>query len=150
MSVPHSGTTLSGVTRCYADADDFARCCPDVVIDAERLEAVLEAASRDVDGMTFNRIEAARDGAAVGFDALTPFQRELVKRAVCLHATFRAEYGEWIDSPLQSYGINGVSMGFGSGGSGSAPGVVERGGVKTSPRVLALLRQTGLCWLGIG
>ena len=146
------------VTRCYADADDFARFCPDTGIDAERLGAVLEDASREVDGMTFNRIPAARcrngtaaqgEADAVGFDALTPFQRELVKRAVCLHAAFRAEYGEWIDSPLESYGINGVSMGFGSGGSGSASGVVERGGVKTSSRVLALLRQTGLCFLGV-
>lgn len=137
------------VTRCYADADDFARFCPDAVIGAVRLGAVLEAASRDVDGLVFNRIGAARDGDAVGFDALTPFQRELVKLAVCLHAAFRAEYGEWLDSPLESYGINGVSMGFGSGGSGGAGGVVERGGVKTSPRVLALLRQTGLCFLGV-
>lgn len=138
------------VTRNYADTEDFARFCPNTVIDAERLDAVLEDASRDVDGMTFNRIPATRNGAAVGFDALTPFQRELVTRAVCLHAAFRAEYGEWIDSPLESYGINGVSMGFGSGGAGGASGVVERGGVKTSPRVLALLRQTGLCWLGVG
>lgn len=137
------------VTRCYADAEAFARFCPDAVIDAEQLGAVLEDASRDVDGLTFDRIGAARNGDAVGFDALTPFQRELVKRAVCLHAAFWVEYGEWLDSPLESYGINGVSMGFGSGGSGSTSGVVERGGVKTSPRVLALLRQTGLCFLGV-
>lgn len=144
------------VTRCYADAEAFARFCPDAVIDAERLEAALESASRDIDGLTFNRIAAARcksavpgEANAVGFDALTPFQRDLVTRAVCLHAAFRAEYGEWLDSPLESYGINGVSMGFSSGGSGSTSGVVERGGVKTSPRVLALLRQTGLCFLGV-
>ena len=144
MSAP-----LLSVTRCYADAEDFARFCPDTVIDAERLGTALEDASRDVDGLTFNRIGTARDGDAVGFDALTPFQRELVKRAVCRHAAFHAEYGEWLDSPLESYGINGVSIGFGSGGSGSASGVVERGGVKTSPRVLALLRMTGLCFLGV-
>lgn len=132
--------------RSYADAGDFARCCPDAAIDAEKLDAALEAASRDIDGLTFDRIVSAQNGDSVGFDALTPFQRELVKRAVCEHAVFRDAFGEWLDSPLASYGINGVSMSF---GEGVASGVVERGGVKTSPRVIALLRQTGLCYLGV-
>ena len=43
-----------------------------------------------------------------------------------------------LQSPLASYGINGVSMSFDSGKT------VTQGGVTTSHAVLAQLRQSGL------
>ena len=103
----------------------------------EEQDAALDAASRDIDGLTFDRI------VAVGFDRLTAFQQELVKRAVCEQAKFRSVYAELLASPFSSYSINGVAMQF------DGAGIVERGGVKAPAHVMSLLRQTGLTFLGV-
>lgn len=47
-------------------------------------------------------------------------------------------YGEELQSPLASYGINGVSMSFDSSRT------VAQGGIATSNAVMAQLRQSGL------
>ncbi len=89
-------------------------------------------AEDEVNDLCFGRI------AAIGFDRLTDFQRRRVQKAVCLHAVFLAQYADMLQSPLASYGINGVSMSFDSGKT------VTQGGVTTSHAVLAQLRQSGL------
>lgn len=89
-------------------------------------------AEDEVNDLCFGRI------AAIGFDRLTDFQRSRIKKAVCLHAVFLAQYADMLQSPLASYGINGVSMSFDSGKT------VTQGGVATSHAVLAQLRQSGL------
>ena len=89
-------------------------------------------AEDEVNDLCFGRI------AAIGFDRLTDFQRSRIKKAVCLHAVFLAQYADMLQSPLDSYGINGVSMSFDSGKT------VTQGGVTTSHAVLAQLRQSGL------
>lgn len=61
----------------YASSEDYAKYCPGGTVPPEEQDAALDAASRDIDGLTFDRIVAA------GFDRLTAFQQELVKRAVC-------------------------------------------------------------------
>ena len=121
----------------YADKDDFARFCKGEEIPEEELTARLEEAQRDIDGLTYNRINT------IGFEALTDFQKEQVKCAVCKQASFRYTYADFLEMPLSSYGINGVSMQFGGAG------IVERNGVQTSAYVMNVLRQTGLCYLGL-
>lgn len=121
----------------YVSGEDYAACFPAGSIPAERLTAALAAAEKDIDGLTYGRV------AARGFEGLTVFQRDLVKRAVCEQAEFRQTYAELLASPFSSYSINGVAMQWGGAG------VVERGGVKAPAHVLALLRQTGLAHLGL-
>lgn len=92
----------------------------------------LERASDEVDALCYGRIRKA------GFEQLTPFQQDKIKKATCYHAAFLYAYGEELQSPLASYGINGVSMSFDSSRT------VAQGGIATSNAVMAQLRQSGL------
>ena len=69
----------------YASSEDYAKYCPGGTVPPEEQDAALDAASRDIDGLTFDRIVAA------GFDRLTAFQQELVKRANSSRLGFVAE-----------------------------------------------------------
>ena len=100
----------------------------------EKLEAVLKDASRNIDTLTFNRIVAR------GFDRLTDFQKETVQEVVCKQADFLYLNADAIESIIDAYSINGVSMKFGSGFN-----VVMEGGLPVQRSVYALLEQTGLC-----
>lgn len=93
---------------------------------------LFELASDAVDALCYGRIRK------VGFDNLTTFQQEKVKKAVCLHVSFLSTYGDLLNSPLSSYGINGVSMSF------DTAKVVTQGGVTTNQAVMQQLRQSGL------
>ena len=108
----------------WADGDPYAL--------EPALEHSLCLASDAVDALCYGRIRK------VGFANLTEFQQEKVKKAVCLHAKFLLTYGDLLDSPLSSYGINGVSMSF------DASKVVTQGGVTTNQAVMQQLRQSGL------
>lgn len=121
----------------YAEIADFKKMYPDIGLDDKQIAAALEAASRDADGFTYNRIRA------VGIDQLSDFQKETVKAAVCEQAKFRIAYADMLESPLTSYSINGVSMQFGG------VNIISRGGVMTTVHVAGLLRQTGLCYTGL-
>ena len=92
----------------------------------------LERASDEVDALCYGRIRKT------DFGGLTPFQQEKIKKAGCHHAAFLHAYGEELQSPLASYGINGVSMSF----DGSR--AVTQGGITTNTAVMAQLRQSGL------
>ena len=118
----------------YATVDDLAKTAPGATADA----ALMERASDEVDALCFGRIRE------VGFQKLTPFQQEKVKKAVCHHAAFLTAYSDLVDSPLASYGINGVSMSFDSNR------VVRQGGVTTTDAVMLQLRQSGLASRLIG
>lgn len=98
----------------------------------EELEQALDQASDEIDILTYSRI------IGKGFDNLTPFQQERVKKAVCQHADFRFQYGAFLDVPFSGYGAGSISMSFGKEqGSGA-------GGIQTSSAVLNLLKATGL------
>lgn len=101
------------------------------------LDRLLAQAEADIDALTFCRIRV------LGFESLRPFQRERVERAVAMQADFRAQYGEQLENPLASYGINGVSMSWDSTKVCCVEGVYTRGDV------LALLEQTGLACRGL-
>ncbi|WP_040209869.1 hypothetical protein [Clostridium polynesiense] len=92
-------------------------------------ESLLERASDQIDSLTFNRING------VGFNSLTPFQQDKIKKAVCIQAEFIEQYGEYIDMPLSGYSVGDVSLSF----TGS---VIN--GVTTTKEVLGYLKQTGL------
>ena len=97
------------------------------------IEPMLERASDAIDALTFSRI------SAVGWDGLTEFQQEKVRRACCLQADFMADNADAIESAMSEYSINGVTMRFGN------PSLFEvRSGVPVANSAMALLRATGL------
>lgn len=101
------------------------------------IEKYLIQASRHIDALTFNRI------VAKGFENLTEFQQEIVKTVCFDMANFEYENEDLINSVLQSYSVNGVSMQFGESWS---IGVI--GGVAIRRDTYSLLMQTGLCYRG--
>ena len=112
----------------YANCNDYAQMDLEGTPDSSQFELASDA----VDALCYGRIRK------VGFRNLTAFQQEKVKKAVCLHVSFLSAYGDLLNSPLSSYGINGVSMSF------DASKVVTQGGVTTNQAVMQQLRQSGL------
>ena len=112
----------------YANFDDYVT----LELEGTPSPEQFRLASDAVDALCYGRIRK------VGFDNLTKFQQEKVKKAVCLHVAFLRAYGDLLNSPLSSYGINGVSMSF------DASKVVTQGGVTTNQAVMQQLRQSGL------
>lgn len=109
-----------------------------IISGGEASESDLSQAEYDVDTLTFNRIRAAG-----GISGLTDLQQELVKRAVSLQAGFRHDYGELLDNPICSYGINGVTMQW------DRSMLIQDGPVRTTSAVMSLLQQTGLTYRGL-
>lgn len=102
-------------------------------LDTEDLTKRLRVASQQVDMMTFNRIRGK------GFDNLTSFQQSVIKEVICQHVDFVYENQDMIDSVLQSYSINGVSMSFGQSWN-----IEVMNGVAMKRSTYELLKQTGL------
>lgn len=117
----------------YATKEDFLMMFPHSSIPQNEIMIYLEAASSDVDSMTFNRITAC------GFDNLTAFQKEKVRSAVCRQANFRNENPELFESAVQSYSINGVSVTY------DKSRIFNIGDTVTSPVIFSVIKQSGLC-----
>ncbi len=104
------------------------------MIPDDKLEKHLRQASRHVDSLTYNRIVGR------GFSDLTEFQQEIIQEVVCQQAEFEYENEDEINTILQSYSLNGVSVQFGQSWN-----VYTDKGVAMKRDVYALLSQTGLC-----
>lgn len=109
------------------------------IISKEKLTKALKAASRHIDTLTYNRI------VGKGFSNLTQFQQDIIMEVCCEQADFEYENADMIDSVIQSYGINGVSMTFGEGWN-----MVCMNGVAMKKDLYELLSQTGLCTARLG
>ena len=72
-----------------------------------------------------------------GFESLTEYQQEMIKKAVCHQAEFINNYGEYLSSPLNGFSIGDVSLSFGKENQGA-------GGVIADKKTLDYLAQTGL------
>lgn len=94
----------------------------------------LKKASRHIDALTYNRI------VGKGINALTPFQQEVIKEVTCELAEFESENKELIESVLQSYSINGVSMTFGNSWN-----IAVISGIAIKKDIYERLVTTGLC-----
>lgn len=121
----------------YVTQEDCVKLGEVELLEWPNAERLLEQASDQVDAACFGRIQR------IGFAKLTQFQQDKIKKAVCLHAAFLQSYGQALESPLESYGINGVSMSFAS------DRVVRQGGAVVSREVYSLLLQTGLAQRGV-
>ena len=99
------------------------------VLDESNSKQRLERASDQVDSLTFNRIRAK------GFDNLTEFQKDRIKKAVCIHAEFIEQYGDYINMPLNGFTAGSISVNFNA---------QKVNGITTTQEVLNYLNQTGL------
>lgn len=97
-------------------------------------EKKLRLASTHIDSLTYNRIIGR------GFHSLTEFQQYTIQEVVCQQAEFEYENADEIETILQSYSINGVSVQFGTSWN-----VFTNKGIAMKKDVYALLCQTGLC-----
>lgn len=95
----------------------------------EKLDSKLEKATDQINSLTYNRI------IGIGFDNLTPFQQDKIKKAICVHADFIDQYGSYIDMPLSSFSAGSVSVNFNA---------QKINGITTTQEVLNYLSQTGL------
>lgn len=113
----------------YVDSD-FYNEFSGVITD--KVDNKLDRASAQIDSLTFNRI------VGIGFNNLTEFQKDKVKKAVCMHADFIEMYGEFINTPFSGYSVGDVSLNFNTNTVKSLNGVI------TSNEVYNYLSQTGL------
>lgn len=108
------------------------------VIPAEDAMRFIHTASRHIDTLTFGRIRK------IGWEKLSEFQRDIIKESTALLARFEYENDDLINSIINSYSINGVSMTFGEGWN-----VKIKNGVAVSTDIFNLLSQTGLTTLNL-
>lgn len=92
---------------------------------------LLEEASDQVDRLTYGRIRAR------GFNNLTEYQQEMVKKAVCYQVDFINSYGDYLSTPLSGYSVGDVSLSFSQENQGA-------GGIMADKKALNYLSQTGL------
>lgn len=96
-------------------------------------EILIQQASEQIDTLTFQRIKY------ITFANLTNLQKDLIKAVCAGHIAFLSDYGDMLDSPLNSYSIAGVSMHW------SDTGTVRISGIVMQKRLYDMLLQTGLC-----
>lgn len=112
----------------YVDSDYYKNTYKGTVIPDDELDGKLELASNDINSLTFNRI------VGIGFDNLTSFQQDKVKKAVCLQADFIYQYADFMNLPVDSYTAGSTSVSFGK----------DSNGVRTPNTVMKYLGQTDL------
>lgn len=100
-------------------------------LDEKTATKLLEEASDQVDRLTYGRIRRK------GFENLTEYQQEMIKKAVCYQAEFINNYGDYLSSPLSGFSIGDVSLSFSKENQGP-------GGIIADKKALDSLAQTGL------
>lgn len=117
----------------YADKRYYLEEYKGKIVLTDKIDEKLEEASMHIDTLTYNRI------VAKGFENLTKFQQDIIKKVVCKLADFEYENEDLIKTALNSYSLNGVSMGFGQSWN-----VEIQNGVAIPKDYYCLLSQTGL------
>lgn len=99
----------------------------------EETEAIrlLEESSDDVDKLTYGRIRKK------GFNNLTEFQHDRIKKAICYHVEFIGKYGEYINMPITGFTAGDISMNFKKQNETAV-------GILADTRTIDYLSQTGL------
>ena len=105
---------------------------------AENADKYLRKTSRQLDILTFNRINESG-----GFDKLTAYQQDLIKEFIVQVADFIYENEDVLDNILAIYSINDVSMHFGSNWN-----LTIKDGVAVRTEDYKLLESTGLTYQG--
>lgn len=118
----------------YADAAYYKDVFGGSMIPTDDISKCLRTASHHIDSLTYNRIVGR------GIINLTEFQQDIVREVCCEMAEFEYDNADIIQSVLQSYSINGVSMSFGNSWN-----VKTISGIAIRANTYEKLSQTGLC-----
>ena len=111
----------------YVDTAYYKNTYKGTLIPDVQLDNKLELASDNIDSLTYNNI------TAVGFESLTSFQQDKVKKAVCYQADFIYQYGDYINLPVNSFSAGSISLNLGNGST-----------ISVRREVVHYLKQTGL------
>lgn len=103
------------------------------------LDKKLGEASNRIDLLTYNMIKRR------GIEKLTNYQKDVVKKCVCELADFYDTNSDMVNSALQAYSINGVSMSF-----GNTWNIAIKQGIAINRDTYMRLLSTGLCGRVIG
>lgn len=122
--------TAGGDATQYAANDYYLNNYKGDMEDGDELTRMLKRASDIIDRATFGRI------GKIGYDNLTEYQLNKLRRATCLEADYLHIYGGFIYSPVGSYSIGATSINLGSGTRGRPE--------ELTPEALHLLDDTGL------
>ena len=118
-----------------ADFSDYRNIIgEDDILETKEIEDNLELASVKIDEMTFGRING------VGFDNLTPFQRDCIRQATCYQTQYIAQNG-YDEEDVESYSVGKLSI-----SKGQSENTASRHHM--SPTAYALLRSSGLMFRG--
>lgn len=123
----------------YADKEYYKEVYNGSIIPDVDINKQLKQATRHIDTLTYNRIVGR------GISNLTEFQVDIIKEVCCMLAEFEYENADMINSTLQNYGINGITMSFGEGWN-----LKVQNGIAIRRDVFEQLSQTGLCCKTIG
>jgi hypothetical protein len=110
----------------YVDSEYYKNTYKGILIPDNEISNRLETASDSIDDLTYNRI------TAIGFENLTSFQQDKIKKAVCIQADFLYQYGDYMNLPVDSYTAGSLTLSLGNNG------------IKTPGSVANYLRQSGL------
>lgn len=113
----------------YVDSTYYRETFGGSILTEEHIENKLDRSSDQIDTLTYNRI------IGKGFDNITEFQQDKVKKAICIHAEFIEQYGSYIDMPLSGFSAGSISVSFNA---------QKINGITTTQEVINLLKQTGL------
>lgn len=113
----------------YVDSTYYKETFGGTILSEVSVNQKLERASDQIDTLTYNRINA------MGFNNLTEFQKDKIKKATCIHAEFIEQYGSYIDIPLSSFSAGSTSVSFNAN---------KVNGITTTQEVINYLKQTGL------
>lgn len=122
----------------YIDYKYYTETYGGSIITASDAPKAFQTASNTIDVLTYCRIVSR------GLDGLTEFQKGIVQWAACSLADWQTENADMLNSPYNSYSINGVSASWGSGS-----GVQNINGVVVPASVYSELKKTGLCYRGV-
>lgn len=121
------------VHSVYADKEYYEKTYLGTII-LQNIEKYLRDASDDIDGLCFGRIKGK------GFENLSEFQQDRIKKAVCLQAEYSYQYGSYLNNPMKSYSVGKTSVNLET---------TEFNGIQTTGRVIQLLEDTGLRCLAL-
>ncbi|GAB6170081.1 hypothetical protein JCM1393_25410 [Clostridium carnis] len=113
----------------YVDISYYKETFKGTILLDESIEKKLERASDQIDTLTYNRINGK------GVNNLTEFQKDKIKKAICIHAEFTEQYGEYINMPLSGFSAGSTSVSFNTN---------KVNGITTTQEVLNYIKQTGL------
>lgn len=90
----------------YATSEYYFTTFKGNVLQKENVDMYLQEATEKIDSITFNRI------VRIGFDNLTPFQKEKVQKAVCYQAEYILNNGfnDEDKEDIASYSVLDISV----------------------------------------